>query len=97
MVSIRSSLSNKVSHREVFFIKLLRNEFGVQFEIFGHSFQTLNKTQNLIAEKSGRSTVDMPSRNQKDQNCWAIVLASSPDQEFDEFAQVNFNFSIHYT
>jgi len=65
----------------------IKNEFGVQFEIFGHSFQTLNKTQNLIAEKSGRSTVDMPSRNQKDQNCWAIVLASSPDQEFDEFAQ----------
>jgi len=66
----------------------IKNEFGVQYEIFGHSFQTLNKTQNLIAEKSGRSTVEMPSRNQKDQNCWAIVLASSPDEQFDEFSQV---------
>jgi len=38
----------------------------------------------LIAEKTGRTTIDIPSRNQKDQNCWALVLASNPDQEFDE-------------
>jgi len=61
-----------------------KSDFGNEFEVFGHSFQSLNKTQNLIAEKTGRTTIDIPSRNQKDQNCWAIVLASNPDQEFDE-------------
>jgi len=61
-----------------------KSDFGVEFEVFGHSFQSLNKTQNLIAEKTGRTTIDIPSRNQKDQNCWALVLASNPDQEFDE-------------
>jgi len=63
---------------------VFRNDFGVEYEVFGHSFQTLNKTQNLISEKTGRTTIDIPSRNQKDQNCWALVLASDPNQEFDE-------------
>jgi len=62
----------------------IKNEFGAEYEVFGHSFQTLNKTQNLISEKTGRTTIDIPSRNQKDQNCWALVLASDPNQEFDE-------------
>lgn len=62
----------------------IKNDFGTEYEVFGFSFQTLNKTQNLIAEKTGRTTTDIPSRNQKDQNCWAIVLASDPKQEFDE-------------
>jgi len=50
----------------------------------------LNKTQNLIAEKSGRTTIDIPSRNQLDQNCWTIITASDPSQEFDEAALVKF-------
>jgi len=62
----------------------IKNEFGVEYEVFGHSFQTLNKTQNLISERTGKTTIDMPSRNQKDQNCWAVVLAGEPSSEFDE-------------
>lgn len=62
----------------------LKNDFGVEFEVFSHSYQTLNKTQNLIAEKTGRTTIDIPSRNQLDQNAWAIVGATDSSQEFDE-------------
>mmetsp|Transcript_19379 Transcript_19379/g.16596 ORF Transcript_19379/g.16596 Transcript_19379/m.16596 type:complete len:130 (-) Transcript_19379:445-834(-) len=62
----------------------MKNDFGVEYEVFGHSYQTLNKTQNLIAEKTGRTTIDIPSRNQLDQNCWAILTASDPSQEFNE-------------
>lgn len=66
------------------FLYYYRNEFGVEYEVFGHSFQSLNKSQNLIAEKTGRTTIDIPSRNQYDQNGWVLVTAQDPSQEFDE-------------
>mmetsp|Transcript_50155 Transcript_50155/g.57704 ORF Transcript_50155/g.57704 Transcript_50155/m.57704 type:complete len:479 (+) Transcript_50155:40-1476(+) len=62
----------------------IKNEFGTEYEVFGHSFQSLNKSQNLIAEKTGRTTIDIPSRNQYEQNGWVLVLAADPSQEFDE-------------
>lgn len=40
-----------------------QNDFGREREVFVHSFQCLNKTQNLIAEKEGRTTIDIPLRN----------------------------------
>lgn len=57
---------------------------GNEFEVFGHSFQWHNKTQNLIAEKSGRTTIDVPMRNQHEQNLWEIRTAKTPEEEFDE-------------
>jgi hypothetical protein len=54
------------------------------YEVFGHSYQMFNKTQNLIAEKMGRNTIDIPLRGQHDQNIWAFCTAKSPEQEFDE-------------
>jgi len=57
---------------------------GNEFEVFGHSFQCHNKTQNLIAEKTGRTTIDVPMRNQNDQNIWEFRTAKNPEEEFDE-------------
>lgn len=61
-----------------------RNDFGEEFEVFGHSFQHHNKTQNLIAEKTGRTTIDIPLRNQNPQNVWTVLTAQDKSQEFDE-------------
>ncbi|KRX04879.1 MIR motif [Pseudocohnilembus persalinus] len=60
------------------------NIFGNEFEVYAHSHQCHNKTQNLIAEKCGRTTVDIPMRNQLNQNTWSFVTASDPSYEFDE-------------
>ncbi len=57
---------------------------GVEYEVFGHSFQWHNKTQNLIAEKTGRTTIDVPMRNQHEQNLWQIIAAKRSEEEFDE-------------
>ena len=57
---------------------------GSEFEVFGHSYQNFNKTQNLIAEKMGRNTIDIPLRGQHDQNIWAFCTACKPEQDFDE-------------
>lgn len=38
------------------------NNFGHEFEVFCHSFHTHNKTQNLIAEKTGRATAQVSMR-----------------------------------
>lgn len=61
-----------------------KNDFGNEFEVFAHSFQVFNKTQNLIAEKTGRTTIDIPLRNQEDQNIWTVLTAAHPSYEFDE-------------
>ncbi len=37
---------------------------GCDYEVYCHSHQARNKTQNLIAEKEGRSTSDIPLRGQ---------------------------------
>lgn len=61
-----------------------KNMYGTEFEVFAHSYLTNNKTQNLIAEKSGRTTIDVPMRNQFEQNIWYIITADDPKMEFDE-------------
>ena len=50
-----------------------------------------NKTQNLIAEKVGRTTIDVPMRNQNEQNVWEFRLAKNPNEEFDDSALVRNN------
>lgn len=51
--------------------------YGTETEIFVHSLQKAGKTQNLIAEKEGRNTVDNPLRFKLNQNHWTVVSASS--------------------
>jgi hypothetical protein len=63
---------------------LYKSDFGGENEVFCQSFQSLNKTQNLIAEKTGRTTTDIPSRNQSNHNHWVLRGATDSSQEFDE-------------
>ncbi|EAR89421.1 EF hand protein, putative (macronuclear) [Tetrahymena thermophila SB210] len=69
------------------------NEFGQEFEVFCNSYQCHNKTQNLIAEKVGRKTIETPMRNQTNQNTFRIVTALYPSQE----TQQNFEASYSQT
>lgn len=61
-----------------------KNMYGTEFEVIAHNFLWNNKTQNLIAEKEGRTTIDIPMRNQQEQNIWYILTADDPSMEFDE-------------
>ncbi|CAD8178022.1 unnamed protein product [Paramecium octaurelia] len=61
-----------------------QNDFGREREVFVHSYQCLNKTQNLIAEKEGRTTIDIPLRNQEPQNLWKFQVARNQNEQFDE-------------
>jgi hypothetical protein len=49
------------------------NEFGEECEVYVKSHTHANKTQNLFAEKVGHIAVEVPLRDQKDQNCWRLV------------------------
>ncbi|KAL4454993.1 hypothetical protein ABPG74_006375 [Tetrahymena malaccensis] len=62
----------------------VKNSYGIENEVFALQYQTYNKTQNLIAEKMGRTTIDIPMRNQHSQNTWCLVTADDPILEFDE-------------
>ena len=63
--------------------KQYENSFGMEFEVMAHSFLVNNKSQNLLQERRGVSTIDIPARGQKDENLWLVMGASSPEQEFD--------------
>jgi hypothetical protein len=67
------------------------NDYGKEYEVFVHSFQYHNKTQNLIGEKSGRTTIDVTMRNQYEENEWKVVGGDSPGDQFDEFVKVIYN------
>lgn len=45
-----------------------------------HNFLVNNKSQNLIQQKRGYTTIDVPSRAQKDENLWLMIGASSAEQ-----------------
>lgn len=45
--------------------KTYKNTFGEQFEVMAHNFLVQNKSQNLLQEKRGKTTIDIPSRAQK--------------------------------
>lgn len=46
--------------------KLYDNTFGREYEVMANSFTVNNKSQNLIQQKKGISTIDFPCRSQKD-------------------------------
>ena len=58
--------------------KLYDNTFGREYEVLAHNFLVNNKSQNLIQERRGFTTIDVPSRAQKEENLWLIMGASSP-------------------
>ena len=62
--------------------KSYKNDFGTEFEVSAHSFNSINKTQNLALEKKGALTVDVPCRFQQPQNHW--VIETAPSAEFDQ-------------
>lgn len=63
--------------------KTYDNTYGSEFEVMAHNFLVNSKTQNLIQEKKGKITSDVPARSQTDENLWLVLGASSKDQEFD--------------
>lgn len=58
--------------------------YGPEHEVFVHSYLKATKTQNLIAEQEGRTTIDIPLRGQEPQNAWVVVAASAPHEDFDD-------------
>jgi len=54
------------------------NDFGVEFEVSACSKLSTNKSQQLMLEKVGKTTVDQPSKHALTQNTWAICTASDP-------------------
>lgn len=42
-----------------------KNDFGTEHEVYCSNHSTANKSQNLEMERSGRLTVDVPSKFQK--------------------------------
>lgn len=48
------------------------------------NFLVNSKSQNLVQEKTGVSTIDIPARAQTAENLWLLVNAADPSQEFDE-------------
>jgi hypothetical protein len=59
--------------------KSFKNDFGTEFEVSAHSYNTINKTQNLHLEKQGAITSDVPCRFQGEQNHFTIETAPSAD------------------
>ena len=45
--------------------KTYQNTFGQEYEVLAHNFLVNNKSQNLIQERRGFTTIDIPSRAQK--------------------------------
>ena len=65
--------------------------FGGEFEVFTHSYQVQNKSQNLESERIGKSTGDTPMRSQKEQNTFVLISAASPNDDFDEVNSVSYD------
>lgn len=55
-----------------------RNDFGGEFEVSCHSYLDARKTQQLSSEKSGKVTIDIPTRLQGVQNVWRVFTSDSP-------------------
>lgn len=60
-----------------------RNEFGLEYEVSVHSYGTLNKSQNLILEKTGKLSRETPTKSQQDQNIWCFIGSQDPSTDFD--------------
>ena len=44
------------------------------------NFLVNSKSQNLVQEKTGVTTIDIPARTQTSENLWVIVNAADPSQ-----------------
>jgi len=53
--------------------------YGSETEVFVHTQQKHGKSQNLIAEKEGRNTIDNPLRFRMEQNHWILVANENTD------------------
>lgn len=60
-----------------------RNDFGAEYEVSVHSYGTLNKSQSLSLEKSGKQAAGTPTKFQEDQNIWSFVASQDPSTDFD--------------
>lgn len=60
-----------------------RNDFGVEYEVSVHSYGTLNKSQSLSLERSGKQAAGTPTKFQEDQNIWSFVASQDPSTDFD--------------
>lgn len=58
------------------------NDFGLEYEACVHSFATLNKSQSLALEKTGKLTRDLPTKFQGDENVWAIAMSNDPATDY---------------
>eukprot|EP00826_Nyctotherus_ovalis_P065553 TRINITY_DN9639_c0_g3_i1.p1 TRINITY_DN9639_c0_g3~~TRINITY_DN9639_c0_g3_i1.p1 ORF type:complete len:327 (-),score=98.67 TRINITY_DN9639_c0_g3_i1:143-1123(-) len=64
-----------------------RNDFGTEYEVSVHSYGTLNKSQSLSLEKSGKKAAGTPTKFQEDQNIWSFVASQDPSTDFDPAAE----------
>jgi len=68
----------------------IKNDFGVENEVFVHSFASKNRSQNLALEKEGKITGDLATKFQEDQNIFYFLSApsaaySQPVEELNRF------------
>jgi len=61
-----------------------KNLYRQEIEVFVHSYYDTKKTQNLLAERVGRTTGDTPLRSQGLQNYFVLISAQRECDEFDE-------------
>jgi hypothetical protein len=59
-----------------------RNDFGTEYEVCVHSFATLNKSQSLALERSGKLTRELPTKFQNEQNIWTFITSNDPATDF---------------
>jgi Ca2+-binding EF-hand superfamily protein len=68
----------------------IKNDFGVEYEVFVHSFASKNRSQNLALEKEGKITGDLATKFQEDQNVFYFLTSPSaqyaqPVEELNKF------------
>ena len=70
----------------------IKNEFGVEYEVFVNSFASKNRSQNLALEKEGKITGDLATKFQEDQNIFYLI--SAPSEAYSQPVEVLNKFTI---
>jgi Ca2+-binding EF-hand superfamily protein len=70
----------------------IKNEFGVENEVFVHSFASKNRSQNLALEKEGKITGDLATKFQEDQNVFYFL--SAPSAAYSQPVEILNKFTI---
>lgn len=60
-----------------------KNDFGTEYEVCVFSYATLNKSQSLALEKSGKLSRELPTKFQTDQNIWTFITSKDPATDFE--------------